>query len=543
MLEKRQSIKPVASMSRLAKAIGVRLVLGLFFISALMVLLVSVVVNIQMNTYVAIITKTTQNHLAAAAQTAAKLISAEELDLYHTKEDADTPEYQKIKERLIEFAGEYNVLYAYYWRGYEKDTLQYIADNDTDPESQVGPWSFFPIDDVALNALSGNVGVTDLGTYTPTWDGLITGYAPVYDKDGKFYCVAGVDISDEFIFVQRENSRFMTKLQIVALSVSVIFGALNMLLYRHKARQIEDAHVRLQYFNNNLRRAFSTYLSEDVVEEIVSTPTHLHLGGIKRHMTAMFTDIRHFTHIAEMMTPEQLVDLLNYYLSTMSDVILEQKGTIDKYQGDAIISFFGAPLELPDHALRACFTAVMMKRLEKDINKYVVEKRLSPSPLLTRMGINSGEMVVGNMGTQRKMNYTIISNAVNLASRLEGVNKQYNTWILASESTISETGERLLTRMLDRVRVVGMNEPVRIHEVLEMKARASDALYERVHLFHRALYLFEARDWNAAGEAFNRVLSTFPGDGPSQLFLNRCRQYRECPPESSWDGVFNLTEK
>jgi class 3 adenylate cyclase len=508
-----------------------------------MVLLISAVVNVQMNQYERMITESLQNHLMAAAQALANLTGAEELDRYHTIEDTNTPEYQGLRERLIRFAEEYDVLYAYYWRDYGNDTLQYIVDNDTDLETQVGPGSIYEVEEIALNALAGNVGVTDLGTYTPTWDGLITGYAPVYDRYGNFYCVAGVDISDEYIFIQRRNSRNMTILQIIALLVSLVFGVLNMMLYRRKAKQIEEAHRKLQYFNNNLRRAFSTYLSEDVVEEIVSDPARLQLGGVKRNMTALFTDVKSFTGIAEALAPEQLVDLLNYYLSTMSDVILEQKGTIDKYEGDAIIAFFGAPLELPDHALRACLTAVVMKRLEEDVNRYIAEKKISPSPLLTRFGINSGDMVVGNMGTQKKMNYTIISNAVNLASRLEGINKHYGTWILASENTIKETGGLLLTRRLDRIRVVGIHEPVRIYEILETKADAPPAMHELAALFHNALGLFEFGRWKDAESAFSHVLKVAPNDGPTLLYHERCRQYQENPPESDWDRVFNFTEK
>jgi class 3 adenylate cyclase len=307
-------------------------------------------------------------------------------------------------------------------------------------------------------------------------------------------------------------------------------------------RNIEEAHRKLQYFNNNLRRAFSTYLSEDVVEEIVSDPTRLQLGGINRHMTALFTDVRDFTRIAEALKPEQLIDLLNYYLSTMSDLILEQKGTIDKYQGDAIISFFGAPLELEDHALRACIAAIMMKRAEKEANKYILEKKISPTPLLTRIGINTGEMIVGNMGTQKKMNYTIISNAVNLAARIEGVNKQYGTWILASETTVQETGGRLLTRRLDRIRVVGIQEPIRIYEILEM-AGASEDLEKLAKLFNEAFIIFEARRWKEAELAFKNILQDYPKDGPSQLYLNRCVKFQTHPPTPDWDGVFKLTEK
>jgi len=279
------------------------------------------------------------------------------------------------------------------------------------------------------------------------------------------------------------------------------------------------------------------------VEEIVSDPTRLQLGGVKRHMTAMFTDVRKFTGIAESLSPEKLVDLLNYYLSTMSDIILEQKGTIDKYEGDAIIAFFGAPLILPDHASRACEAAVVMKRLEKQVNKYIIENRISSSPLLTRIGINSGEMVVGNMGTQKKMNYTIISNAVNLAARLEGVNKHYGTWILTSEHTIKETGDKFLTRCLDKIRVVGINEPVRIYEVIDIMEKAPITLIEKIDIFHQALYLFEKRNWNEAGKKFRQVLKLFKYDGPSQLYYNRCLLYLKNEPPAKWDGVYNMQQK
>jgi len=308
-------------------------------------------------------------------------------------------------------------------------------------------------------------------------------------------------------------------------------------------RNIEEAHQKLQYFNENLRRAFSTYLSEEVVEEIVSDPTKLQLGGINRHMTALFTDIRKFASISEALNPKQLVDLLNYYLSTMSDIILEQKGTIDKYQGDAIISFFGAPLELKDHALRACLAAIMMKRTEKKVNKDIHDKNISPIPIYTRIGINSGEMIVGNMGTQKKMNYTIISNAVNLAARLESVNKQYGTWILASEATIQETEEQLLTRRLDRIRVVGIQEPIRIYEILETIKDASAETLKLAQLFNDAFNLFESQKWTEAESSFNNILTQFPNDGPSRVFLKRSAKFRENPPSPDWDGVFNLTEK
>jgi len=539
-----ESLNYTKRINDLARAVMVRLALGMFLISALMTLLISELINRQSDNYRNTVTEVTENHLTSAVLALAQLVSAEELDLFHTVEDTQKPEYEEIRERLIKFAEEHNVLYAYYWRDYGDGNLQYIIDGDTDPETQVGLESYENIaDEAERKALAGSVSVTDLGEYTIGWEGLLTAYAPVYDKDGAVSCVAGVDISDEFILMQRQDARKMTLFQLIIVPVSVIFSIINMLLYRKKAKQIEEAHIKLQYFNNNLRRAFSTYLSEDVVEEIVSDPTRLQLGGVKRHMTAIFTDVKSFTGIAEQLPPENLVDLLNYYLSTMSDVILEQKGTIDKYEGDAIIAFFGAPLELPDHALRACSAAIVMKRLEADVNKYVMENGISPSPLLTRIGINSGEMVVGNMGTQKKMNYTIISNAVNLAARLEGVNKQYGTWILATDTTVKETGGKLLTRRLDRIRVVGINEPVQIHEIVETMDYAPEALREKIDLFHKAMDFFEGRRWNDAGKGFLQILNKFPDDGPSSLYLKRCKQYINHQPLPDWDGVFNMTEK
>jgi adenylate cyclase len=292
-----------------------------------------------------------------------------------------------------------------------------------------------------------------------------------------------------------------------------------------------------------IRKAFSTYVSDDVVKEIIADPSRLHLGGVKRHMSALFTDIQNFTTIAEKLDPEDLVNLLNRYLTAMSDIILKEKGTIDKYEGDAIVAFFGAPLDLEDHALRACMSAITIKRIEKELNKTMLENDLSPAPLLTRIGINTGTMVAGNMGTENKMNYTIMGHTVNLASRLEGVNKQYGTWIIAPESTIRETGNLLLTRRLDRVRVVGVKEPVHIYELMETIDAAEDWQKETAERFEKALCLFENQDWTGAAKEFREIAAFAPADNPSRFYLKRCENYEKNPPDKNWDGVLNLAMK
>ena len=296
-----------------------------------------------------------------------------------------------------------------------------------------------------------------------------------------------------------------------------------------------------------IRKAFSTYVSGDVVKEILADPSRLKLGGTKRHMSAIFTDVQGFSTISEQLEPESLVSLLNRYLTFMSDAVLEEGGTIDKYEGDAIIAFFGAPLDIPDHAIRACQSAIDIKQIEVGLNKKIMEDDLSPKPLLTRIGINTGSMVAGNMGTGNKMDYTIMGNAVNLAARLEGVNKQYGTWILASDETIRETEGRFLTRRLDRIRVVGINEPVRIHEVINVMDYADPDQTKLVDVFHAALDHYEKRKWKEAMEGFKESFSlegeSRPGGGPSKRYLDRCENFLGNPPPDDWDGVNNLTEK
>ena len=289
-----------------------------------------------------------------------------------------------------------------------------------------------------------------------------------------------------------------------------------------------------------VRKAFSTYVSDDVVEEIIANPSKLQLGGVKRHMSAIFTDIRNFSTISEQLDPEDLVRLLNRYLTAMSDIILAEKGTIDKYEGDAIVAFFGAPLELPDHALRACLSAIKIKREETMLNEIFLKQNLSPFPLITRIGINTGSMVAGNMGTDNKMNYTIMGNTVNIASRLEGANKIYETWLLTTKETLDETGERLLSRRLDKVRVVGINQPVQVYELMETREDAEEWQVETVHHFEYALALFEKREWEKAADAFRHVLIVNPLDGPSNVFIKRCENFQKNPPADDWDGVFNL---
>jgi len=290
---------------------------------------------------------------------------------------------------------------------------------------------------------------------------------------------------------------------------------------------------------NFIQGAFSRYLAPEVISEILNDPNKLNLGGEKREMTAIFTDIKDFSAISEQLDPVHLVRLLNKYLTEMSNIIMENLGTVDKYWGDAIIAFFGAPLFNADHPALACRSALAIKAAERELNKTIVSERLSPVPIFTRIGINTGEMVVGNMGAEKKMDYTIMGNAVNLASRIEGVNKQYRTGgILISEYTREKIGDEFLLRRIDRVRVVGIKTPLRLYELLP-----TDTEQSAVEIWEKALDLYEHRDFRKAFALFFSLIKRYPNDNAALVYAHRCKALIETPPPEDWDAVRNLTMK
>lgn len=293
-----------------------------------------------------------------------------------------------------------------------------------------------------------------------------------------------------------------------------------------------------------LRSAFSRYLSPAVINEIIADPSKLNLGGEKREMTAIFTDIKGFSTISEKMDPTDLVQLLNKYLTAMSNIVMDNRGTIDKYEGDAIIAFFGAPIYMNEHATLACRTAIRMKEAEKELNKHILEENMSPSPIFTRIGINTGDMIVGNMGTPNKMDYTIMGHAVNLAARLEGVNKQYNTrGILLSEYTRKQIGDEFLLRRLDRVRVVGINTPLRLYELVTLTAEADDQLLGLTAQWEQGIDLYESKRFKEAKDLFADIAAKDETDTVVPLYIKRCDEFISDPPSHDWDGVFNLIQK
>ena len=289
-----------------------------------------------------------------------------------------------------------------------------------------------------------------------------------------------------------------------------------------------------------IRGAFQYYLTASVVNEILKDPSKLKLGGDKKHLSVLFSDIRGFTSISEKLSPEELVHLLNEYLTAMTDVVFKYDGLLDKYIGDAIMAVFGAPLHQPDHALRACRTGIeMMSALRRLREKWATEGRPDVN---IGVGINSGDMVVGNMGSEMRFDYTVMGDSVNLASRLEGTNKEYGTNIIISEFTYEMVKDELFCRKLDAVRVKGKNLPVRIFELLGER-RDAHLWQEFVGRFESGLAKYRAGNWDEAIAEFKGVLDVRPEDIPARMYIDRCEALKANPPDGEWDGVFTMTKK
>ena len=290
-----------------------------------------------------------------------------------------------------------------------------------------------------------------------------------------------------------------------------------------------------------IREMFGQYLSPKVVENLVDDPRKIQLGGEEREMTAFFSDIQGFSSISERLTPTELVQLLNDYLTDMCDIILGAEGTVDKFEGDSIMAFWGAPTRQADHAKRACFAAIEMNDRLIELRVRALQKGVTP--LVVRMGVNTGTMVVGNMGSKQRMNYTIMGDAVNLASRLEGANKAYGSGMMISESTYRSCEADIDVRELDRITVVGKSEPVTVYQLLNRKNLTTGVDADLVDQFSKGLELYKAGDFRRAKSEFSACLDIFADDGPALAYISRCQAYTDNPPDADWDGVYRLTEK
>jgi adenylate cyclase len=296
------------------------------------------------------------------------------------------------------------------------------------------------------------------------------------------------------------------------------------------ANDVYGRYRRARREKKFIQNAFKNYLSDSLLGEIMKNPSALKLGGEKKMVTVFFSDLAGFTSLSEKMAPEGVVAILNTYLERMTTVIMENGGFVNKFEGDAVMAFWGAPLDCPDQALLAMRAALDCQEALGRLNDEFAARGLPR--LGMRIGINSGEVIVGNIGSRQRFEYTVIGDAVNLASRLEGINKQYGTHVICGSRTAKMAPAGVALRRLDRVRVKGKRIPEDIFEV------AADGAGERRQRFEDGLQHYFAGDFAAAGVIFSGLAD----DAPAQIFARRCRYLLENPP-ADWDGVWTFSEK
>ena len=316
-------------------------------------------------------------------------------------------------------------------------------------------------------------------------------------------------------------------LQMVALELGVVLSLVGASLASYATEGQQKRYIK---------GAFSQYLSPTVIEQLIAHPERLRLGGERRELTIFFSDVQGFTGISEALTPEDLTALLNEYLTAMVDIIQGEGGTIDKFEGDAIIAFWNAPLSQDDHAVRGVRAALRCQAKLTEMRPSIKD-RIGKN-MFMRVGMNTGAAVVGNMGSKTRFDYTMLGDQVNLSARLEGINKQFGTYIMISGATVEKIAGAFPVRELSRVAVVGRKEPVTVYEPMLPEEYA--ARKPTLETFDRGLKEYYAGRFAEAVRVFEGIA---PSDPPAASYAKKCRQLAENPVEAGWNGVWVMTEK
>ena len=317
-----------------------------------------------------------------------------------------------------------------------------------------------------------------------------------------------------------------------------------------------SSNVVYQYLNEQqdkkfLRETFGTYIAPKVLDKMYEEKQAPTLGGVQGHHTAFFSDIQNFSTFSEVLEPNKMVSLMNEYLTVMSRVIFENEGTLDKYIGDAIVAFYGAPAHVDNHEVKSCYTALQMQDALDDLRKKWKSEGDWPDIVYSmqhRIGLNCGKMVTGNMGSEMRMNYTMMGDTVNLAARLESSAKQYGVYNFVGENIYEKTKQEFVFRFLDFVRVKGKKIPVKVYELLNSKEKIDNSNVKLVNMFEEGLDYYYKQDWNKALEIFTnseKLEEKFVSrnTNPSMVYIERCSMFKKTPPNKDWDGVWTMTSK
>lgn len=510
-----------------------------------------------------------RERLADAVGIAALKLDGDLHAVLRTKSDENTAAYQEIRKHLRAIRDTAkDIRFVYTARKDQQGKMVFVVDAEENPKvaSHIGD-EYEEASPLMHGAFQPPHGVrVEREFVTDRWGVFLSGYAPIFKKNGEFEGLLGIDITAQKVFDYERHYLWMICL--ICLGVCALAVSLGAVLARRISRPLlllEADMSRIQSFDlsgspvirsrivevirmknalENMKsglRSFKKYVPAELVADLIKLRKEAVLSVQKRELSVFFSDIAGFTSIAEGLSPELLAKNMGVYFETMTGTLLEHRATVDKYIGDAIMVFWGAPVLVENHATLACRAALQCQRRVDQISADFIHA--GHPPFVTRIGINTGEAIVGNMGYKDRLSYTAIGDAVNLASRLEGLNKQYGTKILITETTYDKVRDEFTARPVDMVAVKGKKAGVRIYELLVEKINAGPDDLALVSLCEEGMRLYLRREWAKASECFRAVLQAKPGDQPAQVMVERCTTYEEQPPPPDWNGVMIMQKK
>ena len=506
--------------------------------------------------------------MRATVAVAAMSIDGDRHSLIRGQGDENTEHYKILKSRLQRILKDVpDLRFVYTFREAADGKFVFVVDAEeqTGTLSHVGEVYESPTESMR-QALSTRKIVVEEKVSQDKWGEWLSAFAPVYRADGTFDAMLGVDVGADTIsaFLWRQ----MSLIFIVTTLALVAAVAASWWISRHLSRSLETlgaemGRIRILAFGsdtmitsriqevasmvasfNNMKRglrSFRKYVPADVVTELIENDHEANVGAARRSITVFFSDIAGFTNISEAMRPEDVAAQLNIYFKGMSQIVTSYSGTVDKFIGDGMMAFWGAPKDVENHAVMAGLAAIECRdKLAEIRGKWTAQ---GMAEFQTRIGLHSGEAIVGNLGHDTRLSYTAIGDVVNLGARLEALNKLYGTSIIISEDTKRCLDESLVTRRLDAVVVHGRTAATSIYELVGKRADVKDRHLEFIKVYESAMGLYLARDFRGAAGVFADALRIIPGDKAATLFLTRCEEFVLSPPGEDWTGAIVLRGK
>ena len=511
-----------------------------------------------------------RKQISSTVATAALLVDGDRHDNLKTADQETSPIYREEKARLAAvLQGAPQIRFIYTMRRNEAGGVEFVVDAETDPDnmSHIGDVYDSPTPELLASLNTGTVQVETNFT-TDEWGTWLSGFAPIRNASGHQVGILGIDMSAGNILKNERDTLGLVVLMATIFSALVlVLGIWLSLRITTPLKKLEQEMTRIQKFdiegvsvvNSIFReissiaativdvrqslRSFRRYVPADLVAQLVNTHQLAGLGGKRQDLTIFFSDIENFTTWSEYLDPEELIGVIARYFAGMTEIIHRHHGTVDKYIGDAIMAFWGAPVDLVDHAWHACNAALECLQFQHQLNQELASQGLAE--INTRIGLNSGEVLVGNVGYEERLNYTVLGDHVNIASRLEDLNKYYQTNIIISANTADRVVDRFRCRSLDKVVVKGRSRQIQIFELRGHSVESDNGMSESefVDLANQAAELYFSRHWAEALLFYEKILASRPHDKPSSIMLERCRKLVANDPGPDWQGYIVLRDK